>query len=97
MTLLRLSKLTSLLATFGVVSLNAQATAVINFEDASAWASGGSHPENTIVLEDESEIYSEGAGSMSVMVEYNTFNAWGGWTDISLTLDEAFDASTYDE
>ena len=94
---LRLSSLTSILAIFGLVTLNAQATAVINFEDASAWATSGSHPENTISLEDESETYSEGAGSMAVMVEYNTFNSWGGWTDMSLTLDEAFDASTYDE
>ena len=88
---LRLSSLTSILAIFGLVTLNAQATAVINFEDASAWATSGSHPENTISLEDESETYSEGAGSMAVMVEYNTFNSWGGWTDMSLTLTEAFD------
>ena len=88
--------LTFVCIVIGLISLYGQST-MISFEDASVWASGGSLPENTIVLENDNEDYVEGSASMSVMVEYHTFYVWGGWTDISFTLDEAYDASTYDE
>ena len=51
--------LTFVCIVIGLISLYGQST-MISFEDASVWASGGSLPENTIVLENDNEDYVEG-------------------------------------
>ena len=82
-----------LFCTFGFAQ-----TTVLDFDETSGdWAVVMGHPGNTIILEDNFEDFTEGAGSMQVDVQLTDLVGWGTWTDLGYTFAEVQDFSDYSE
>lgn len=73
-------------------------TTFLSFDETAAdWTTGSGNAGNVIILEDNFEDFSEGAGSMQVDVELIDMAAWGTWTDIGYEFPAAVDFTGYSE